>query len=53
MSTIIVVIDNVWNLFKNTIEVLKHALETPPSLLQHYKESKDSLVVSNILIYTI
>jgi hypothetical protein len=29
MFTIIIVIGNVWNLFKTAIQVLEHALETP------------------------
>jgi hypothetical protein len=32
MFTIIIVIGNVWILFKNAIQVLVHALETPQSL---------------------
>jgi hypothetical protein len=32
MYTIIIVIGNVWNLFKNAIQVLIHTLETPQSL---------------------
>jgi hypothetical protein len=32
MFTIIIVIGNVWNIFKNAIQVLVHALETPQSL---------------------
>jgi hypothetical protein len=32
MFRIIIVIDNIWNLFKNAIQVLIHTLETPQSL---------------------
>jgi hypothetical protein len=32
MLTINIVIGNVWNLFKNAIQVLIHTLETPQSL---------------------
>jgi hypothetical protein len=32
MCTIIIVIANVWNLFKIAIQVLVHALESPQSL---------------------
>jgi hypothetical protein len=32
MFTIIIVIGNVWILFKNVIQVFIHALETPKSL---------------------
>jgi hypothetical protein len=32
MYTIIIVIANVWNLFKIAIQVLVHALESPQSL---------------------
>jgi hypothetical protein len=32
MFTIIIVNGNVWNLFKNAIQVLIHTLETPQSL---------------------
>jgi hypothetical protein len=32
MFTTSIVIGNVWNLFKNAIQVLVHALETPQNL---------------------